>query len=180
MKKVYVIWPVLGLAVFSAFYWNFARGAAERAHQQEVQEAEDRKARILKELESRKKAVEDAIAAQAKRAAERAAAEKKKDAEDAARQALLDKRQQTFDDVNRRLRPQLDRLKTDAEDIKSDIAQLNLQKTQYVDEEAFLRTFVVKAQENVKTYQDMLAKIAAADKARADAEAAAAKAKKNS
>ena len=90
---------------------------------------------------------------------------------------MLDRRQQTFDDVNRRLRPQLDRLKIDAEDVKADIAQLEMQRKQYLDEEAFLRTFIVKAQANVKTYYDMLAKIAAAEKARAEAEAAARAAK---
>jgi len=180
MRKVYVIPPVVGLLVFIAFYWNFAQGAALRAHEQELRDAEERKTRLIAQAEQKKKAVEDAIAAQQKRQAERDAAAKKKDAEDAARQALMDKRNQAFEDVNKRLRPQLDRLKTDAEDIKSDIAQLELQKKQYVDEETFLRTFVNKAQDNVKTYQDMLARIAAADKAHAEAEAAAAKAKKNS
>ena len=179
MKKVYVIWPALGLLVFTAFYWNFTRGAAERQHQAEVQLAEERKARILKEAESRKKAIEDAIAAQAKRAAERAAKEKKDEEEKAARQALRDKRDQVFDDVNRRLKPQLDRLKSDVEQIKADIAQLDLQKKQYLDEEAFLRTYVQKAQENQKVYYAMLDKIAAAEKARAEAEAAARAAKKN-
>jgi len=180
MRKVYVIPPVVGLLVFIAFYWNFAQGAALRAHEQELRDAEERKTRLIAQAEQKKKAVEDAIAAQQKRQAERDAAAKKKDAEDAARAALMDKRNQAFEDVNKRLRPQLDRLKTDAEDIKADIAQLELQKKQYVDEETFLRTFVNKAQDNVKTYQDMLARIAAADKAHAEAEAAAAKAKKNS
>jgi hypothetical protein len=179
MKKVYVLGPVLGLLVFTAFYWNFSRGAVERQHQVELRQQEERKARILKEAESRKRAIEDAIAAQLKRAAERAIKEKKTEEENAARQALLDKRQQTFDDVNRRLRPQLDRLKSDADEIKASIAQLELQKKQYVDEEAFLRTYVRKAQDNLKTYYAILDRIAAAEKARADAEAAARVAKKD-
>jgi hypothetical protein len=180
MKKAYVIPPLAGLLIFCAVYWNFARGAADRARQEEVQLQEARKVRILHDLDSRKKAIEDAIAAQAKRAEERALKEKKTEDENAARQALLDRRQQTFDDVNRRLRPQVDRLKIDAEDIKADIAQLELQRKQYLDEDAFLHTFVVKAQANVKVYYDMLAKIAAAEKARAEAEAAARVAAKKS
>ncbi len=179
MKKVYVIWPVLGLLVFSAFYWNFARGTAERQHQVELRLQEERKARIIKEAESRKKAIEDAIAAQAKRAAERAAKEKKTEEENAARQALTDKRNQVFEDVNKRLKPQLDRLKSDADEIKAGIAQLEMQKKQYLDEEAFLRTYVLQAQNNVKTYYAILDKITAAEKARADAEAAAKAAKKD-
>jgi hypothetical protein len=177
MKKTYVIWPVLGLLVFTAFYWNFAQGSAERARKEELRQQEERRARILREAESRKKAIEDPIAAQAKRAAERAAKEKKLEEENAARQALVDKRTQVFEDVNKRLRPQVDRLKADVEEIKADIAQLELQKKQYLDEGAFLRTYVEKAQANVKIYQDMLLKIAAAEKARADAEAAARAAK---
>jgi Flp pilus assembly protein TadB len=179
MKKAYVIWPVLGLLVFTAFYWNFSRGTADRQHKVELRQQEERKARILKEAESRRRAIEDAIAAQAKRAAERAAKEKKTEEENAARQALVDKRNQVFEDVNKRLKPQLDRLKSDADEIKASIAQLELQKQQYVDEAAFLRTYVRKAQDNVKTYYAILDRIVAAEKARAEAEAAARVAKKD-
>jgi Flp pilus assembly protein TadB len=179
MKKVYVLWPVIGMLVFTGFYWNFTRGAAERQHQVELRQQEERKARILKEAESRKRAIEDAIAAQAKRAAERAAKEKKTEEENAARQALLDKRNQVFEDVNKRLHPQLDRLKSDADEINASIAQLEMQKKQYLDEEAFLRTYVTQAQANVKTYYAILDRITAAEKARAEAEAAARVAKKD-
>lgn len=179
MKKVYVIWPVLGMLVFTGLYWNFSRGTAERQHQVELRQAEERRTRILKEAESRKRAIEDAIAAQAKRAAERAAKEKKTEEENAARQALLDKRNQVFEDVNKRLKPQLDRLKSDADEIKASIAQLEMQKKQYLDEEAFLVTYVRQAQANVKTHYAILDRITAAEKARADAEAAARVAKKD-
>lgn len=179
MKKVYVLWPVIGLLVFTGFYWNFSRGTAERQHQVELRQQEERKARILKEAESRKKAIEDAIAAQAKRAAERAAKEKITEEENAARQALLDKRNQVFEDVNKRLKPQLDRLKSDADEIKASIEQLELQKKQYLDEQSFLLTYVRQAQDNVKTYYAILDRITAAEKARAEAEAAAKAAKKD-
>jgi len=48
-----------------------------------------------------------------------------------------------------------------------------------MDEEAFLRTYVQQAEANVKTYYDLLDKLAAVEKARAEAEAAAAKAAKS-
>jgi hypothetical protein len=169
MKKAYVLGPVLGLLVFTAFYWNFSRGAVERQHQVELRQQEERRTRILKEAESRKRAIEDAIAAQQKRAAERAAKEKRTE----------ERRNQAYEEVNKRLKPQLDRLKSDADEIKAAIAQLELQKRQYIDEEAFLRTYVRKAQENVKTYYAILDRIAAAEKARAEAEAAARVAKKD-
>ena len=177
MNKAYVIGPLIGLLVFGAFYWNFLRGYEARQQKEEVRLMTEKKARIEKELASRQKAIQDAIAAAERRKVEREAKEKKAEEDRLARQALLDRRLRAYDDVYKRLRPQLDRLKNDAESIKSEIGQLDLQRKQYVDEETFLRTYTKKAQGNVKTYTDELEKIAAAEKARAAAEAAA-KAKK--
>ncbi len=178
MNKVYLLGPLAGLLVFGAIYWNFMKGYEVRLQQEEARVVAERKARIEKDLAARQKAIQDAVAAAEKRKIEREAKEKKLAEEKAAREALLDRRLRAYDDVYKRLRPQLDRLKNDAEGIKGEIAQLDLQRKQYVEEEAFLRTFVKKAQDNVKTYTDELEKIAAAEKAHAAAEAAA-KAKKS-
>ena len=177
MNKAYVIGPLIGLLVFGAFYWNFLKGYEARQQKEEIRLMTEKKARIEKELASRQKAIQDAIAAAERRKVEREAKEKKAEEDRLARQALLDRRLRAYDDVYKRLRPQLDRLKNDAEGIKSEIGQLDLQRKQFVDEETFLRTYTKKAQDNVKTYTDELDKIAAAEKARAAAEAAA-KAKK--
>ncbi len=177
MNKAYLIGPLVGILVFGAFYWNFDKGYQKRQEQQRIQQIEQEKARILKQAEARKKAIEEAIAAQVKRAAERKAEQEKKDKEAAAFQALLDKRQETFDLVNRSLRPQLAGLKSDADDLKQQIKQLQVQDKQYVDEAAFLETYVKKAKDNVNVYTALLEKLAAAEKARAAAAAAAAKAK---
>ena len=50
------------------------------------------------------------------------------------------------------------------------IAQLDLQKKQFVAEETGLREYTRVAEKNVQTYYDLLEKLAAAEKARADAE----------
>jgi len=176
MNKAYVIWPVVGLLVFGAFYWNFDKTYLERQRKEEVRKQEEKKERILREALQRKKAIEDAIEAQNKRIADRAAKEKRDEEEKAARAALIDRRNRAFDDVNKRLRPQLDRLKGDADDVKQQIAKLELEKKQYLDEEAFLRTYVRQAEANVKTYLNLLDQLAAVEKARAEA---AAKAKKS-
>jgi len=175
MNKAYVIWPLAGLLVFGAFYWNFSKEYAlkQQKAEQAIQDAKREKTR--KELESRKKAIEDAIEAQKKRMADRAAKEKKEEEEKAIRAALMDRRTKAYDDVNRRLRPQLERLKGDADEIKQELAKLDLEKKTYGDEEAFLRVFVRQAETNVKTYYNLLDQLAAAEKARADAEAAAKK-----
>jgi hypothetical protein len=175
MNKAYVIWPLAGLLVFGAFYWNFSKEYTlkQQKAEQAIQDAKREKTR--KELESRKKAIEDAIRAQQIRMADRAAKEKKEEEEKAIRAALMDRRTKAYDDVNRRLRPQLERLKGDADEIKQELAKLDLEKKTYGDEEAFLRVFVRQAETNVKTYYNLLDQLAAAEKARADAEAAAKK-----
>jgi hypothetical protein len=175
MNKAYVIWPLAGLLVFGAFYWNFSKEYTlkQQKAEQAIQDAKRDKTR--KELEQRKKAIEDAIVAQQKRMADRAAKEKKEEEEKAIRAALMDRRTKAYDDVNRRLRPQLERLKGDADEIKQELAKLDLEKKTYGDEEAFLRVFVRQAESNVKTYYNLLDQLAAAEKARADAEAAAKK-----
>ena len=179
MNKAYIIGPLIGLLVFGSYYSVKSRGFAERDRQVAAQREKERQDRITQDLLRRKKAIEDAIKAQEERKAARAIRDKKEEEEKAAREALVERRDRAFDDVNKRLRPQLDRLKIDAESVKDDIKQLELQKKQYVDEETFLRGFVHTAEANVKTYYDLLDKIKAADEARIAAEAAAKAAKKD-
>ena len=175
MNKAYIIWPFAGLLVFGVFYWNFSKEYALKQQKAEMAIQEAKKEKTRKELELRKKAIEDAIAAQQVRMTARAAKEKKEEEERAARTALMDRRTKAYDDVNKRLHPQLERLKSDADEIKDQLAKLDLEKKTYGDEEAFLRTFVRQAEANVKTYYNLLDQLAAAEKARADAEAAAKK-----
>jgi hypothetical protein len=175
MNKAYVIWPLVGLLVFGAFYWNFNRTYLEKHRQEEIQKQKDKRERILKDAESRRNAILAATDAQNKRIAERAVRDKLEEKERAARAELIDRRNRVFEDVNKRLRPQLERLRSDAADVKEQIAKFEQEKKQYIDEEAFLRAYVRKAEANVQTYLNLLDQLAAAEKARAEA---AAKAKK--
>ncbi|MGA9042315.1 MAG: hypothetical protein WB421_17410 [Terriglobales bacterium] len=167
MNKAYIIWPLLGLVVFGAFYWNFNEGFVEREQQKLVQAQKEKEARIREDLERRKKAIEDATIAQEKRKAERHAKEEKEQRENDLRNQLMDRRQSAFDEVNRHLRPQLDRQKSEADAIKGEISQLELQKQQFVDEESFIRKITREAEANMKTYYDLLEKVDAAEKAHA-------------
>jgi len=179
MNKAYIIWPVIGLLVFGVFFWNFNKGFKEKQRQEEVRIQNERKERARQEIERRKKAIEDANVAAAERTKARKVKEIKEDAEKKAHDDLVEKRVKVFDDVNRRIRPQLERVKSDKEALLKEIAQLELQKKAYTDEETFLRNFVRKAEGNVKAYYDVLDKLATAERLRAEAEAAAAKAKKS-
>jgi len=176
MNKAYFIWPLVGLLVFGAFYWNFARTYTEKQRQEEVRRQTEKRDRILQEQEQRRKAILAAIDAQNKRIADRTAKEKKEEEDKAIRAALIDRRNRAFDDVNKRLRPQLERFKNDAGDIKDQIDKLELEKKEYADEETFLRAYVRKAEANAQTYVNLLEQLAAAEKTRAEA---ALKAKKN-
>lgn len=178
MNKAYIIWPLLGLVVFGAFYWNFDQGYNARERQKLIQEQKAKEEHIQLELAQRKKAIEDATIAQEQRNAARHAKEEKEQREKDLRNQLMDRRQNAFDDVNRHLRPQLDRLKTEADSVKGEIDQLTLQKQQFVDEESFIRKATRETEDNMKTYYDLLQKIKEAEDAHALAEAAAAKAAK--
>lgn len=175
MNKAYIIWPLVGLLVFGAFYWNFNQGYVEREKQKAVQVDKDRQERITQDLERRRKAILDATKAQEERKAVRLAKEKKDQEASDARSKLVERQQHAADEVNRHLRPQLDRQKSDAEVVKGEIAQLELQKKQFLDDEAFIRKYTHQAEANVKIYYDLLDKIKAAEDAHAAAEAAKAK-----
>jgi membrane protein involved in colicin uptake len=179
MNKAYIIWPLVGLLVFGAFYWNFNQGYVEREKEKVRQVQREKDDRIRLDLERRRKAIEDATKAQEERHLVRVAKEKKEQEDNDARTKLLERQQHAFDEVNRHLRPQLDRVKSDADAVKGEIAQLELQKKQFVDEETFIRKYTRQAEANMKTYYDLLDKIKAAEDAHALAEAAAKAAKKD-
>ena len=171
MNKAYIIGPLIGLLVWGIVYWNFDQGYKVREQENAIKAAQEKKDRILLEQERRKQAIEAAMAAQEARKISRAAKDKKEQEETDARNALLDRRQHAFDELNHHLRPQFDRQKGDADQVKNEIAQLELQKKQFMAEETGLREYIRVAEGNVKTYYDLLEKLKASE----DAAAAAAK-----
>ncbi len=173
MNKAYIIWPVVGLLVFGAFFLNFNRTYTAKQKQEQIRIAQEKRDRQLKEAEQRRQAVIQANAAVEQRNKERAAKEAQEEKERQDRIALIDRRNRAFDDVNKRLRPQLERLRNDAGELKDQIAKIEQEKKEYSNEEQFLREYVRKAEANVQTYVNLLEQIAAAEKARADAAAKA-------
>jgi hypothetical protein len=173
MNKAYIIWPLLALLLFGARYWYFNQGYLEREKEKVVQVQREKQERIDADIARRRKAIEDATKAQLERVAARHAKEEQEQKENDLRTQLMDRRQHAFEEVNRHLRPQLDRDKTDVDSVKGEIAQLDLQKKQFLDDEVFQRKYTREAETNVKTYYDMLEQIKKADEAHAVAEAAA-------
>ena len=178
MNKIYILLPVIGMLLFGGYYMNFSKGyEAARETQRQAAEAVI-KAKKETDLKNREKAFQTAIEAAAKRKLEREEKERVETAKKEARLQAEEQRLQAFD--NRKLlREQVDRLKKEVAAVQAEVDKFEEEKKQRTNELTFLKEFVQKAEANQKYYYDLLDKIAAADKAKADAEALLA-AKKNS
>lgn len=178
MNKIYILVPLIGMLLFGGYYMNFSKGyEAARAAIKQKADA-DLKAKKELDLKNREKAYQMAIDAAAKRKLERDEKDRIETAKKEARLQAEEQRLQAFD--NRKLlREQVDRLKKEVAAVQTEIDKFNEEKKQRSNELTFLKEFVQKAEANQKYYYDLLDKIAAADKAKAEAEALLAS-KKNS
>jgi colicin import membrane protein len=177
MNKAYFIIPVIGLLIFSGFYFRFTSQYDERVKAELAKVELVKKERAAQDIKNREAAIKAAIDTQARRKLEREKKEAAEEAKRVARQEAEDQRQRTFDERNK-LRDQVNRLKKDLEEVKAATAKVALEQKSHLEEEAFLKTYIVQAEKNQKYYSALLDKIDAAEKARADAAAAAAAAKK--
>jgi hypothetical protein len=177
MKKsyVYFVIPLIALAVFGGIYYNFKSNYEAKLEQAELKRKQDKQTKLELANAEKKKAFDEAVAASERRKVEKAAKEKK-DAEE--REA----REQAEEDLNTARRSSLaldvkvDRLTKDVEATRKEIATIQEQKKDAVAEQAFLRTYVKDAQDNVQSLRAVLDKIKAADEAAAAAAKAAAEA----
>jgi chromosome segregation ATPase len=180
-KYVYFVVPVLGILIFAAIYWNYVSSHDAKIAERAATVKRLKQEAVDKENADKKKAYDEAMATQAKRTAEKKAKEahdqKEKDDLDAANQALS-----KAGNESERLSKQLERLRVEVKNTKDEIVKIKEAERQSIAEEAFLKTFVVKDQENVKQLSAVIEKIDAANEAAAKAEAAAraAEKKKNS
>lgn len=179
MNKAYILAPLIGLLVFGGIYWNYASKYDAKQAELAAKREHDRQEKIKQDVEARRKALEDAVAQQEQRKKEKAQKEAADAAEKEARQALLDARSKAFTDQEKATR-QVDRLTKDIQVEKEEIAKIEKDKEASVKEEAFLRTYVKQAEANQKSLEEVLNKIAEADKAAAAAASAAAAAKAKS
>ena len=180
-KYVYFVAPIVGIVVFAAVYWNYVSGHDAKIEERAKVTKAAKQAAVDKENADKKLAYDDAMKQKTARDAERKAKEvhdqKEKDDAEAANQALSKAGNEA-----ERLVKQLDRLKIEVRQTKEEITKIKETERQSLAEEAFLKSFVVKAQANVQQLETVVQKIADADDAAVKAEAAAkaAAAKKNS
>lgn len=178
MNKAYLFIPLFGLLIFGGFYYNFARGHDAHLMEVKLKADEAKKEKTRQQEIDRKKAVAAALEASRLRAEENAKKKQIEEDKKDARQAAEDKRQRANSDKNK-LTDQVRRLKKDLEEVQDETKKVEQEKKTLQDEQAFLKAYVKQAESNVKYYYDLLDKIALAEKARADAAAAALAAKKN-
>jgi uncharacterized protein (DUF3084 family) len=177
MTKLYILIPVIGMAIFAVFYTQFNKEHKAKLVAAKVAQDNERKEKAKRDIANRELAIKSAVEAQEKRKQEREERDRVEEAKKKARQDAEDKRQRAFDD-RKRTRDQVERLKKEVDAVKAEVAKLNEQKQAHVEEQKFLRDYVKQAEANVKYYYDLLDKLAAAEQARAAAEAAAAAAAK--
>ncbi|RRJ96661.1 hypothetical protein Ga0100231_022975 [Opitutaceae bacterium TAV4] len=162
MKKAYLIVPLAALLAFGALYWNFERGYARREQAARQQARLEKEAKLKAEVEARAKSIEDALRLQAERRKAREEREARENAEKETRQFALDARDKAFRDQEQ-LSRQIERLKKDIIAEQAAIAEIAAAHKTSVEEQTFLKEYIGKAEENIRTLETLLNAIAAAE-----------------
>lgn len=164
MKRIYVLGPLVGLLVFGVFHWQHAKAHAARQVEIARQTEDARKAKEAEHAAARAQATEQARLAVLRRNQERAEEEK---TEEARRQlkAELEQRRDTAIERAHRLRPQLDRLRSEIETVTAALARNEDRRRELEQEQAFLAGFVRQAETNREEFYRVLAQLEAAERA---------------
>ncbi|EIQ01187.1 hypothetical protein OpiT1DRAFT_05756 [Opitutaceae bacterium TAV1] len=162
MKKVYLIFPLAALFAFGALYWNFDRGYAERAQAARQQARLEKEIKLKAEVEARAKSIEDALRLQAERRKAREEREAREAAEKEARQLALDAREKAFRNQEQLAR-QIERLKKEVAAEQAAVAEIAAAHKLSLDEQAFLKEYIARAEENIRTLETLLSAIATAE-----------------
>lgn len=172
MKKsyVYFIVPFVSMLIFFfGFYWNAHKDFKQRAVDKVRIEREAKDAKLRKEFQDREVAVKAAIELQEKRKVEKKLRDEKDTRDKEARENARQAREKAARDADK-FEATAKRLQKEIEVEKKEIVEVQAQRKRTVDEQAFLREYVKKAEDNSRNLAGVLERIDAADKA---AEAAA-------
>jgi preprotein translocase subunit SecF len=176
-SKIYWVVPIIAIAVFFAYYWNFSKEYDAKQAKIVAAERQRRLDKLQVEAVMREAAIKDAIEAQKQRKQERIDREAKdRKMKDDKENAILAR--DKADQESQRLERQVDKLTKDVKEAKDELTKLEAEKKEAIEQGAFLQTFVVKANENVARLDDVVKKIEVADAAAAKAAALAAAEKK--
>jgi colicin import membrane protein len=177
MKRTYIYFliPLVGMAVFGAYYWNFTQNYDEREAAKAAEEQRIRDVERENEASLRQKAVDDAFAQQQKRKIEReakAALERKQEDDKEAAEVARDHAKSEV----RRLEEKVRSLTRDIQEAQDDLDKFNLEKAALQAEQTAIAGGVAASEANTKRLTEVLERISAADAAVEAAAEAAAKA----
>jgi hypothetical protein len=178
-KYIYMFVPLCGVIVFCLFYIPFSNHYAELQVQQHKQEIKERDEKLQKEADDRIKESQLANEAAEKRKAERAAKLAREKAEEDALAAADAARVKAHND-EQKYKQEVADLTKQIKLEQAAVAELQANKDDAVKEQDFLKSYVQQAEANRQKILDLLDKMAAAEKARADEEAAKKAAANNS
>jgi hypothetical protein len=170
-KYIYMLVPLCGVIVFCLFYVPFANHYAEQQVEKHRQEVAERNDKLQQEAEARRQASIEANLNAEKRKAEREAKLAQEKAEEDALSAADAARVKTHND-KQKYEQEVTELTKEIKLEQAAIAELQTRKEDALKEEAFLKTYVQQAETNRQDILSLLDKLAAAEKAREDADAA--------
>jgi fused signal recognition particle receptor len=181
MKKsyLYFIVPLVLTAIFGVYYWHYSSGYEERLAIAEKARKDEIESKHQKEAKDREKAIADAVALSDKRKKEKADRDAKEAQEAAEREQAIQRRNKAQQD-SRKFADQVKRLQKEVNENKEEITKIEQDKKDLLQEQGFLKEYVKQAEANTQALTGVLEKIEAADRARIEADRAAAAAKKAS
>jgi hypothetical protein len=170
-KYIYMLVPLCGVIVFSLFYFPFSNHYAELQVQEHKQEVADRNAKLQQEAEARRQASIEANLNAEKRKAERDAKLARDKAEEDALSAADAARVKAHND-KQKYEQEVTGLTKEIKQEQDILAGLRSNKEEALKEQEFLKSYVQQAETNRQDIINLLDKLAAAEKARTDADAA--------
>lgn len=177
-KLVYFVAPIIALAIFCAFYIPFARRYDEQQVEKQRAVQKAREAEAIAQAEARREAIIKANEDAERRKQEIAERKAREKAEQDAFNAADAERTKAFND-QKKYRDEVDGLQKQVEGEQKAIADVEHQKQEAMKELDAIKSYITQAGANVDKITSLLEKLAAADKARADADAAIKKAAAN-
>jgi hypothetical protein len=178
-KYIYMLVPFCGVIVFSLFYIPFANHYAELQAQEHRQEVAERNQKLEDEAKARQQASIEANLNAEKRKAEREAKAAREKAEEDALSAADAARVKAHND-KQKYDQEVTELTKEIKLEQAAIAGLQANKEDALKEQEFLKSYIQQAEANRQQILSLLDKLAAAEKAHVDEEAAKKAAANNS
>jgi hypothetical protein len=161
MNKLYVIAPLIGLALFSGVYANHVKIHEARVAQAKQRDALMKEEKLRHEGLARQQAHATALRQLAQRKKEKEEKEYQLEQQKQARSAA-EQRRLAADAEEKRLRIKLERLRTDVTSV-AEVIRTNEQRQSALEQErAFIATYVREAEANRASLLDLLEKFEAA------------------